>query len=101
MSTVRAFALSLPGTTEAPHHDYGSFRVRGGIFVTLPPGDAVIHVFVGEEHRERALAMYPEWTEKLMWGGKARGLRITLALADTSAVKVLMRQAYEARSARR
>ena len=98
LSTVRRHALSLAGTSEEPHHDYGSFRVRGRIFVTIPPAGDVIHVFVGDETRERALAMYPEWTEKLMWGGKAKGLRVTLTTANATAVKALVGAAYDARS---
>lgn len=34
---VRALALSLPEAQEHPHFDRPSFRVRGKIFVTLPP----------------------------------------------------------------
>ena len=34
---VRAIALSLPEAQEHPHFDRASFRVRGKIFVTLPP----------------------------------------------------------------
>jgi hypothetical protein len=101
MSTVRAFALSLPETTEAPHHQFSSLRVRGRIFVTIPPGEQVIHVFVGEEDRERTLAMYPDWAEKLMWGAKALGLRITLAPAPAAVVKALVRAARDARAAKR
>ena len=101
MSTVRNFALALAETTEAPHHHFSSFRVRGRIFVTIPPGETVIHVFVGEEDRERTLAMYPEWADKLMWGAKALGLRITLAPADAAVVKTLVRAAYDARAAKR
>ena len=101
MSTVRTYALSLPETTEAPHHHFSSFRVRGRIFVTIPPGDSVIHVFVGEEDRERTLAMYPDWTGKLMWGAKALGLRVTLAAAPAAIVRTLVRAAYDARAAKR
>jgi hypothetical protein len=98
IATVRTYALSLEDVTEQPHHEYSSFRVRGRIFVTVPPKEDVIHVFVGEEDRERALAMTPEWAEKLLWGGKARGLRIALAAAPATAVKALVRRAYEARA---
>jgi hypothetical protein len=101
LSTVRTFALSLPETTEAPHHHFSSFRVRGRIFVTIPPGDDVIHVFVGEDDRERTLAMYPEWAGKLTWGAKAVGLRITLAPARAAIVRTLVRAAYDARAAKR
>jgi hypothetical protein len=89
--------MSLEAVTEEPHHDYSSFRVRGKIFVTVPPAEEVIHVFVGEEDRELALALYPNFIEKLLWGGKVVGLRIALASANSSAVKSLVSKAYEAR----
>lgn len=34
---IRALALSLPEALEHPHFDRPSFRVRGKIFVPLPP----------------------------------------------------------------
>jgi hypothetical protein len=89
--------MSLEAVTEEPHHDYTSFRVRGKIFVTVPPVEEVIHVFVGEQDRERALAMYPNFMEKLLWGGKVVGLRITLASASPTAVKTLVSKAHETR----
>ena len=101
MAAVRKHALSLAEVVEAPHHAYASFRVRGRIFVTVPPDEEAIHVFVDEDDRERALAMHPEWTEKLLWGGKVRGLRVTLARARAAAVKALVTQAYEAQARKR
>ena len=89
--------MSLEAVTEEPHHEYSSFRVRGKIFVTVPPAEDVIHVFVGEEDREPALALYPNFMEKLLWGGKVVGLRIALAAADPRAVKTLVSKAYEVR----
>jgi hypothetical protein len=97
-ATVRAFATSLPDVTEAPHHHFGSFRVRGKIFVTVPPGREHIHVFVAEQQREEALALYPAFTEKVIWGGKVVGLRVALAVADAQAVQHLIRQAWEHKS---
>lgn len=94
---VRNFALSLEGVTEEPHHHYSSFRVRGTILVTIPPDEQFIHVFVEEEDREWALALYPDFTEKLRWGGKVRGLRVTLDSAKPQAVKALVARAYETR----
>ena len=96
-ATVRKYALSLAAVTEEPHHAYSSFRVRGRIFVTVPPGEEAIHVFVEEEDRERALAMYPEWATKLFWGQKVAGLRIELAPAPAPAVKALVLRACEAK----
>ena len=39
---IRALALNLPGAEEKPHFDRPSFRVRGKIFATLPPGGELV-----------------------------------------------------------
>lgn len=39
---IRALALSLPEAVEQPHFERASFRVRGKIFATLPPGGEVV-----------------------------------------------------------
>lgn len=98
---VRSVALALPDTTEAPHHHFGSFRVRGRVFVTVPPDQLHIHVFVDETDRERALALHPGFTEKLLWGGKVVGVRVALADAPDEAVSVLLRQAHAFQGAKR
>lgn len=95
LSALREYALSLPEAAEAPHFDYLSFRVRGKIFVTVPPGDKVIHVFAPEESREPALAMYPEFIEKLTWGNKVSGVRVTLAGAIPSVARDLVFAAWQ------
>ncbi len=92
---VRRFALSLPEVTEEPHHHYGSFRVRGKIFVTVPPDQEHIHLFLSEQQREHALAMHPSFTEKLFGVGKAVGVRVSLAQAEPHAVKPLVRSVWE------
>ena len=97
---VRSAALSLPETTEEPHHNFGSFRVRGKIFVTVPPDNEYIHVFVNEQDRELALAAYPDFTEKLLWGGKVVGVRVALAKATPAVVKTMVLQAYEYKAAK-
>jgi len=40
LAEARRLALSLPEVTEQPHFDMASFRVRGKIFVTVPPEGA-------------------------------------------------------------
>lgn len=94
LAAIRRYALSLPEVTEEPHHQYGSFRVRGRIFVTFPPEQEHLHVFVAEEERELAVAMYGEFTEKLLWGGKVVGVRVALESATPAAVKNLVLQAW-------
>jgi hypothetical protein len=97
LATIRTHALSLDAVTEEPHHTYSSFRVRGKIFVTIPPEETHLHVFVGEEDREQALAMHPDAVEKLFWGSKVLGLRVDLAKATPAVVKALVDKAYETR----
>jgi hypothetical protein len=94
LSDVRRFALALPEVTEEPHHELSSFRVRGKIFVTVPPQGEHIHVFVNETSRERALALFPAFVEKLFWGGKVRGIRVCLSLASRDVVYDLVRSAW-------
>lgn len=93
-SAVRTFALSLDDASEAPHHDFASFRVDGKIFVTAPPGEEFIHVFIPEERREEVLELHSAFAEKLLWGGKVVGVRIRLANADAALVKQLVREAW-------
>lgn len=100
LTQVRHLALALPETTEAPHFDRTSFRVRGKIFVTAKPDEPFIHVFVGEDAREPALAMHPDCMTKLLWGGKVVGLRIALTHAPGAAVEDLVRAAWKAKAPR-
>lgn len=93
LSAVRRVATALPEVTESPHHQLGSFRVRGKIFVTWPD-DEHLHVFVAEAERELALAMHPGFVEKLLWGGKVVGVRVTLPQAEPAVVKRLVQQAW-------
>ena len=95
LAAVRRYALSLPETTEEPHFHYASFRVRGKIFATAPPDGLHVHLFVGEHQREPALALHPEFVEKLMWGGKVVGVRVSLACADPATVRQLLGKAWE------
>jgi hypothetical protein len=95
LDAIRKFALSLPDTTEEPHHAYASFRVRGKIFATAPPDGEHVHVFVDEPTRDNALAINPEFLEKLLWGGKVVGLRVHLRAARPRTVFALLQRAYE------
>ena len=101
LAAVRKFAMALPDVTEEPHFHLTSFRVRGKIFVTAPPEDTHLHVFVGDVLREAALATHPEFIEKLLWGSQVAGLRIALATAEPSIVENLVRAAWEGKSGKR
>jgi hypothetical protein len=100
LAQIRKHALSLSGATEEPHFDRTSFRVNGKIFVTAKPLEPYIHVFVPEDLREPALAMHPEFLSKLLWGGKAVGLRVELPKADPSVVRDLVAGAWQLKAAK-
>lgn len=91
---VRRYALSLPEATEEPHFQLSSFRVRGKIFATVPVDQAHLHVFVAEEDREFATTVDPQAYEKLWWGKKVVGVRVTLAKAKINDVEHLLYSAW-------
>lgn len=101
LTEVRKIAMSLPETTEEPHFNYSSFRVLGKIFATVPPEGEHVHVFVGEEQREQALALDPAFIEKLLWGKRVVGLRIALDKAKPATVKKLLSQAWSGKAPKR
>ena len=94
LEQARRFAMSLPGTVEAPHRKYSSFRVGGKIFATAAPDGEHLHIFVEEQEREHALAMSPEAFQKLFWGEAAVGLRVLLPAAKPAAVQRLLHCAW-------
>jgi hypothetical protein len=98
LAEVRRYALSLPEVTEEPHFELTSFRVRGKIFATAPPGTEQLRIFVGEVERERALALHPGFIEKLFWGKKVAGLAVDLARAKPAVVKDLLHRAWTAKA---
>ena len=100
MAEVRRIALAFPEAVEAPHFDYASFRVRGKIFATAPPGGEFLHVFVDDVAREEALALHGDWIEKLWWGKKVVGLRIALAGAKPAEVRRLLDNAWRRKAPR-
>jgi hypothetical protein len=95
IAEVRRFALSLPEATEEPHFHLSSFRVRGKIFATVPPGEEHLHIFVDEQELELALAVNPKANEKLWWGKRVAGLRVALAAAQLAEVKYLLQSAWQ------
>lgn len=98
---VREVALALPEVAEAPHFDFGLFRVKGKIFVTLPPDGEHVHVFVDEQERLLAVAMYPAAVEPLPWGQKILGVRVNLSRAEPGAVEHLVRAAWRNKAPKR
>jgi hypothetical protein len=94
LAEARVIAMSLPGVTEEPHHEYTSFRVKGKIFSTAPPTGEHLHIFVTHAEREHAVDQYPGVVEKLWWGGKVRGLRVALRHAKKPMIAELLTKAW-------
>lgn len=95
LAEVRRFALALPEVTEEPHFEKASYRIRGKIFATVPPGGEYLHVFVEDEEQELMVSVAPKAYEKLWWGKKVVGLRVKLSMAKSQDVKDLLRSAWE------
>jgi predicted DNA-binding protein (MmcQ/YjbR family) len=57
---IRALALSLPLAEELPHFDRASFRVKGKIFATLPPGGEQVVLKLRPEIKESLRQSDPE-----------------------------------------
>ena len=91
---ARHYALSLPEVTEEPHHQLSSFRVRGKIFATVPTDEEHLHIFVSEEERQIAITINPETYEKLWWGKKVVGVRVTLSKAEAADVEKMLTTAW-------
>ncbi len=100
LDDLRTLALALGDASEAPHHHLTSFRSNGKIFATAKRDGEFTNVFVDEETRERALALYPDWCDKVLWGGKVVGVRVTLADADPAFLQQLLENAWSLRQSK-
>jgi hypothetical protein len=101
LSQARAFALSLPGTSEEPHFDMTSFRVNGRIFATAPADETRLHIFVDESEIAASVAELPGACEPLLWGQRVRGLRVQLAAAPDDRVSELLADAWRRKASKR
>jgi hypothetical protein len=95
---VRAFARTLPGTTEEPHFELRSFRLGTKIYATFTPTE--LRVFVDAAGVAAAVARSPA-VEALYWGEKLAGARIRLEGADPEHVRALLVEAWARKAPRR
>jgi hypothetical protein len=106
LAQARAFALSLPGTSEEPHFDMISFRVSGKIFATVTADETTLHIFVDESEVAAAVADerdtdLPQAFEPLLWGQRLHGLRVLLAAAPDDRVRELLAESWRRKAPRR
>jgi hypothetical protein len=101
LAAARKFALSLPETTEEPHFELWSFRVRGKIFATAPPEGRHLHVFVGDDAVRAAVSSDPAAFEELRWGKKLAGVRVNLTSARPAMVRDLLVMSWRRKAPKR
>lgn len=101
LKAARAFALSLPEATEQSHFEKSSFRVRGSIFASVPPGGDHLHVFVGEHDTRALVAEDPIAFEELWWGTTLAGVRVNLRDADSMLVFELLEESWRRKAPKR
>ena len=103
LADARKFALSLPGTTEEPHFAAGSFRVRGKIFATIPPGGKQLRIFLEGDEVQALIAEEPATYEPVVWGKRvvAGAVCVNLAAAKTTVERELLEEAWRLRAAMR
>jgi len=93
-ASVRKLALALPESTEQPHHDMTSFRVRGKIFATMPPEGGRLHVFLAGPEVVPYCAEFPGVVEELWWGKRLSGCRVLLRHADRALVREMLAESW-------
>jgi hypothetical protein len=103
LDTARRYALSLPETTEEPHFDMSSFRVRGKIFATVPPTGTHLHIFSDVGEIQALVDEQPEAFEVIVWGKRevSDWVRVTLPAADRTQVQELLEDAWRAKAPKR
>jgi hypothetical protein len=100
-AAVRAVALSLPETSEEPHHDMTSFRVGGKIFATVTGAGDRVHIFIESDEVAAYCAEYPGQVEELWWGKRLRGCRMPLETATRPLLSELLTEAWRRRAPRK
>jgi hypothetical protein len=96
LETARRFALSLPETTEEPHFEKSSFRVKGKIIATVPLGGKHLNVNVEADEGQALCEHFPEAFQPIPWGKRVQmeWIQVTLAKADRSTVEELLEDAW-------
>ena len=101
IAKFRELALSFPEAEESPHFDLSSFRVRGKIFATVPPGDEFAHVFVDDDEAMAAVHRLPDAYSDLWWGKKRSGVRAKLAVTPLDDLADLVEEAWRRKAPKR
>ncbi len=93
--TLRRIALSLEGTTEAPHFDRAAFKVKR-IYATLAPDRLTANIRFSPDEQQMKCEMLPEAFSPLpnAWG--AQGWTVaTLAILDEADLRDALELAWK------
>ncbi|CUA84913.1 YjbR [Chelatococcus sambhunathii] len=91
---VRRLALSLPGTTEAPHFDRAAFRARR-IFATLPRDGTAANLRLSPEDQAHWCALLPAALRPVPNGWGARGwTEVLLDRIDLVDLETILQRAW-------
>src|SRR3954447_21591613 len=101
ISRVRKAAMALPETTEQPHFDLVSWRVRDRIFATIPNEPGRLRVFVEETEVAEMVAADPAAYEPVRWGKRVAGVEAILSAADEADVVALLESAWRRKAPKR
>ena len=103
LDTARRFALGLPETTEEPHFDLSSWRVRGKIFATIPPGGEVLRIPVDPDEWHGLVEANPAVFTEIVWGKRPvrNWVQVDLPAAARDEVRELLEEAWRRRAPKR
>ena len=103
LDTARRCALSLPETTEEPHYDKSSFRVKGKIFATVPPTGKHLHILSEVGEIQALVDEHPDAFEVIVWGKRevSNWVRVNLPAADRTQVQELLEEAWRSKAPKR
>ena len=103
LDTARRFALGLPETTEEPHFDLSSWRVRGKIFATIPPGGEVLRIPVDPDEWHALVEGNPAVFTEIVWGKRPvrDWVQVDLPAAARDEVRELLEEAWRRRAPKR
>ncbi len=97
LAQARKIALELPETSEEPHHDLSSWRVKGKIFATVPDDDH-LRLMLAEEEIRAAVAEYPDFCAELYWGARLAAVLVDLSAAPPDVVSELLNDAWRGKA---
>src|SRR5689334_13768270 len=94
ISRLRKAAMALPETSEQPHFDLVSWRVRDRIFATIPNEPYRLRIFVTETDVAEMVAADPAAYSAVQWGKRVAGVEADLRNADEADVVGLLESAW-------